>query len=551
MDRQIAGPSSACVYYDKNRKLTVEDIKLILDRINYRRNFIASRLSKYLPGAANMRKIVWSDDLAYSAQRWVDQCDSSTRPDKEDDCRNLESSKVGQNIATMSNLSSNFNIDSFIEMWYMQSQDYSGSVSYYNQSDYKSKYFTQLIWADTDSVGCGQASFYVKNLHKILRRLVCNFSPKGNIHGKPIYLIGYPATQCPEDMIQDNSFKGLCTYDLQHKVSESKLPPETSSVTSLLRILNFSNDNNIFSKKINIGKMFKTTRRGKRNDNIYKTSIPFWRVDDTLNKEAPQLKAIRYTTLSNKKLLHTKQTLKTRTIEPISIKLVTSNHNTRQSINITEKYLSFDELMQLRKMNIGDYDARRQGSTTKATKTAKATTKEVTANTPFVRMKHCTRKLTCTWTVTRMTDCNGSIILQTDGSNRGSRTPPGYVDGCTRTSTCTRDYMDRNKLVSSTEESSSSETTETDDDDYCERRSLHKRSRSSEDDATSSDDDITKRNLSTTITTTKNYMLIDPALIACLTVTKQLAKKELAIDGLFSLVVRARIRVSGKYYSRF
>lgn len=55
---QIAGPSPLCVKYDRNKLITQEDVKLILDKINDRRNYIALRRSKYLPGAANMKKIV-------------------------------------------------------------------------------------------------------------------------------------------------------------------------------------------------------------------------------------------------------------------------------------------------------------------------------------------------------------------------------------------------------------------------------------------------------------------------------------------------------------
>lgn len=41
-------------------------------------------------------------------------------------------------------------------------------------------------------------------------RVVCNFGPRGNIQGKPVYTIGYPATQCKDDFQGDESFTGLC-----------------------------------------------------------------------------------------------------------------------------------------------------------------------------------------------------------------------------------------------------------------------------------------------------------------------------------------------------
>ncbi|KPJ18961.1 Venom allergen 5 [Papilio machaon] len=683
---------------------------------------------------------VWSDELADFAQRWADQCDPSTQPHKEDYCRNLESIEVGQNIATMSELSSNFNIANFIEIWFMQSIDYRTSVTYYNETDNRTRYFTQLIWANTDSVGCGQASFYLENVRVL--RLVCNFAPKGNVPGKPVYLIGYPATQCPEDMVPDDKYKGLCN---KVQREDEKQTSQTPPVSSLLRIINLSNNTDLFrnnmsknkvksrklttismnnthaavkrypqhnfwekstnqsklkdhnnhqvenpwrvfhgldspnnlnfmnrkiesgpqkfdsiysltsfnkqdslklkqesscTRKTNlpftknplrsncdsakigectrghknecwsqtsqniqatlpfhysicscdshttttqrttawisycqclknnpqiicsnsrrtqdeftnvvsqnsgtfyhydllpnlhlrerigrenvqnklsthvpakerldlvdiykrkennpfyrqvikhilelftliriilIASTFNFRQRHKRSEPRYTTIMPFWQMDDTLQKKTSQFKtAVRYTTLSNKKLKHTKMKTVSTSIEPITLISVTTNLN-RELPSITEKYLSFDELMQLRNKGV---DARRQGIITKES-TIAPTTKEITANTPFIRMKHCTRKLTCTWTVTQMTDCNGSVIFDNDPSNRGSRTPPGYVDGCTRTSTCTRDYMDRNKLVPSTEETDDVVTTTEIDDDYCERRSLDVRRRNS------------------------------------------------------------------------
>lgn len=46
-------------------------------------------------------------------------------------------------------------------------------------------------------------------------RLVCNFAPRGNLHRKPIYTIGYPATQCNDNMTPDEVFPGLCAYSTE------------------------------------------------------------------------------------------------------------------------------------------------------------------------------------------------------------------------------------------------------------------------------------------------------------------------------------------------
>ncbi|KAI8424175.1 hypothetical protein MSG28_002763 [Choristoneura fumiferana] len=143
----------------------------------------------------------WSEELAMFAQRWVDQCDGVIRPDREDFCRDLADTKVGQNIATVTGYSPGLNVKSFVEIWFIQALDYTGSI---------------------DDKGT------------MVDRLVCNFAPRGNIQGKPVYTIGYPATQCKDDFQGDESFTGLCR-PMPTKSKETTLPP---AVSSLLRILN-------------------------------------------------------------------------------------------------------------------------------------------------------------------------------------------------------------------------------------------------------------------------------------------------------------------------
>ncbi|XP_045766067.1 uncharacterized protein LOC123867827 isoform X2 [Maniola jurtina] len=776
---KVPGPSPQCVGYDPNALLSEDDRNSILDKINERRNFIAIGHSRFFPTAANMNKLMWSEELATFAQRWVDQCDQYLRPDRKDKCRDLDFAEVGQCIATVTGSSSRYNVKSLVEMWFMESMDYTGSVTYYNQSrDHKTNYFTQLIWADTDKVGCGKAKFFVKNVKPVIvDRLVCNFAPRGNIHGKPIYTIGYAATQCGSGMERDTTFPGLCSRRLKPKGTLPPLNPSATS-TSFLRIRNlFNNDsarqeidpiysninqtkkdlqittenhsyvlhfvNNSYDavkrsypfkneeiwnnhrlnnstyyygdyfqkrdkghsrvyhghdhrnefdylhpetvnqnarrydypttsnmeqdyRKHNIDQhctrkserkltVFETSgflpckqkinkcTRGQKSNNCrqnndcqmtthrcekqvqttthpnsrefcectplstayhpnsnqcaHTTSFecvnvncatkpcahmlrtlrdeelekpidfqyydalsyiaqhstsrsilrdshitrdilsdenpfspiskhmkrlnrrkqrnrnhserkrraaeeqenfkPFWQMDEYVNQNQPQLKSMRYTTLSNKKNAKNIRTRKrpktTMKTEPIT---VTHKERINNGKRITEKYLSFDELMHLRKNTPEDLGGRRyydekevlrasntsttvsETTTTESTSTTEETP-QYSFNTPYIRMKYCTRKLTCTWTAASLTDSAGSIIPGGGGNAiGGSRTPPGYVEGCTRTSTCTRDYMHRNKMATLPIETTSPEPEPGDDEDYCERRSLNRRSNS-------------------------------------------------------------------------
>lgn len=305
--------------------------------------------------------------------------------------------------------------------------------------------------------------------------------------------------------------------------------------------------------------------RVRREPEDHVTFKPFWQLDEYSNLRPSQLKSLHYTTLKkNRKTWPVSFTTQT---ESITIKLENSDIEIDdvEEGEVTEKYLSFDELMHLTKINAGGYDARRAKKRnkntrgiTKGTKVPKTiskkktktpkdktnkTTKKVndkititkavtktkqkatsknkdndnqvreklnnggineenkttkttrqehstsgapplnyTTNTPFQRKKHCTRQLTCTWTVATITASDGSVVIDGGGAVHGSRTPPGYVEGCTRTSTCTRDFQNRNKYMTSGDDDNNrgegGHNSGDDDDgggedgDYCERRDL-------------------------------------------------------------------------------
>lgn len=232
--------------------------------------------------------------------------------------------------------------------------------------------------------------------------------------------------------------------------------------------------------------------RKRRNPIDEITFKPFWQMDEFNRGKSTSLKPIRYTTLYNKKLKKTRRTTQTvsisQTTETITVQLKDgSNIKQNQKKIMTEKYLSFDELMHLRKITSTEViDTRRYGNTenrpdssTDGRRADTSKTPEYTTNTPFMRKKYCTRKLTCTWTAPTVINAEGSVIVPGLDGDRGSRTPPGYVEGCTRTSTCTRDFMDRNKFSTITEETGSGEPT-VEDEDYCEKRALDVRKRDSD-----------------------------------------------------------------------
>ena len=75
------GPSTECAAKTEFRQLSAAAKAAILDKHNELRRRVAkgeetSGLSGAQPAAANMKKMVWSEELETVAQRWADQCTS-------------------------------------------------------------------------------------------------------------------------------------------------------------------------------------------------------------------------------------------------------------------------------------------------------------------------------------------------------------------------------------------------------------------------------------------------------------------------------------------
>lgn len=54
-------------------------------------------------------------------------------------------------------------------------------------------------------------NFQIEDKNIVVERLVCNFAPKGNLQGTPVYAVGFTATQCPKSLFPDKTMEGLCT----------------------------------------------------------------------------------------------------------------------------------------------------------------------------------------------------------------------------------------------------------------------------------------------------------------------------------------------------
>merc|ERR1719312_1991842 len=159
-----AGPSDTCAAMTQSRGFTDAGKNLIVKTHNELRQRVASGQESNgdQPGASNMRKLVWNDELAEVAQRLVDQCKFT-----HDKNRNMcDGTYVGQNIymAMASKQTQDqvmATVDKAVNNWYSEVEKPGFDSSFINPFQYSpgAGHYTQVVWAETQAVGCGLVNF--------------------------------------------------------------------------------------------------------------------------------------------------------------------------------------------------------------------------------------------------------------------------------------------------------------------------------------------------------------------------------------------------------
>lgn len=188
--------------------------KLLVDLQNRIRSMVARGALAGFPPAANMQKLVWDDSLAEVAQAHANQCLLQHTPAHMRITtrfpitgQNLVGFRSGKAWSTSSR-----DIDRAVRTWFDERRNYSPSIlkKFTQKVDAPVGHFTQVIWASTRYIGCGAATFNMKNAPKRMTRFyVCDYASPGNIAGERVYLPGKACSRCPRGTVCEKE-TGLC-----------------------------------------------------------------------------------------------------------------------------------------------------------------------------------------------------------------------------------------------------------------------------------------------------------------------------------------------------
>ncbi|XP_075034608.1 uncharacterized protein LOC142096023 isoform X2 [Mixophyes fleayi] len=190
--------------------LTDEEKKILVDKQNFYR-------SQMDPPAAGMKMLHWDTNLEDLATSYAAKCIWEHNEDR---------GFRGENLFMMSG--SGLDVGLGLDDWHRE-RDFYNFTTNICQEGQMCGHYTQMVWADTERVGCGMKfcekveGFDEQNMYL----LVCNYEPPGNFEGEKPYKIGVPCSACPPTHICKES---LCAdKDIEQKERSTAGPDPTQS----------------------------------------------------------------------------------------------------------------------------------------------------------------------------------------------------------------------------------------------------------------------------------------------------------------------------------
>merc|ERR1711971_120637 len=208
------GPSASCSSKTIIRELSSASKEAILEKHNALRRRVAKGeetggINPPQQAASNMKKLVWSTELEAVAQRWADQCTFGHDSER----AKLDGTYVGQNAYWGGNSQQQdeaavqAGMTTAAMKWYDEVTDPgfdSQTINPYT-SNPGTGHYTQVVWADTEELGCGMVYYQGDSFFETL--IVCNYAKGGNFLGSEMYKAGTPCADCPTGYTCED---GLC-----------------------------------------------------------------------------------------------------------------------------------------------------------------------------------------------------------------------------------------------------------------------------------------------------------------------------------------------------
>ncbi|XP_068232458.1 uncharacterized protein [Palaemon carinicauda] len=164
------------------------------------------------PPAANMRELVWNDQLAEVAEAWAKQC---KQDHDQIGARKICSRPyfVGQNLHFYYGSSPVVDWETAVNDWYIEVADMPNEIAaaFRPLTPVKIGHYTQVVWADTNEIGCGIVHYEAEINGRFFpesKLYACNYGPSGNIKSLPLYAQGPAASECPDGV--SKNYPDLC-----------------------------------------------------------------------------------------------------------------------------------------------------------------------------------------------------------------------------------------------------------------------------------------------------------------------------------------------------
>ncbi|RZF35085.1 hypothetical protein LSTR_LSTR009677 [Laodelphax striatellus] len=189
--------------------VTEEDITGVVEAHNLYRSTVALGKLENQPPAQNMQEMSWDDELAKTAQNYANQCVFKHNKDRGEG--------VGENLFIKMyggpHTEREHNFTEAIMSWYDEHVHYKYKTV--AQEDFhvrdlrtQTGHYTQVVWANTNKVGCGFASYSKTEEQRDELIYVCNYAPAGNFLGEYPYKEGEP--DCKANGMSNSDLDGLC-----------------------------------------------------------------------------------------------------------------------------------------------------------------------------------------------------------------------------------------------------------------------------------------------------------------------------------------------------